>query len=377
MHCPKCRFEQETTEICQACGLVFAKYAQRQELLEQMTETRAAPSAKGQGKTLLLIGGTLIVGLLVGVLFRGKGADSPSPLESKPRYEVTSSSHELLPAEVDTAAPTIAEVPDQKTPFANPVEQARNATVFITTPWGSGAGFFVDKNGRIVTNRHVVEYDRGKLTDLREQIQKLEDALKEEKKRLSLLEKELEGNLHPDVRQQYTQVLHRRKMEYDKYQALHKQLGAQQRSIAYYSPLADLRVVLVDGTEYAVNDIILSDNYDLALLSLNRKPVFAEFPIKPNFQQLRQGDKVYTIGSPSGLRHTVTAGVVSGYRQYRDGVVIQTDAPINPGNSGGPLIDDNGRVIGVNTMVVKDTQGIGFAIAAKHVWDEFSLNVAE
>ncbi len=373
MQCPNCGFKQEPVEICQACGLVFAKYVRRQELLEKGTAAPPARSVKVRGKTLMLVGGTLIVGLAVGTMFRGKGPELTPQRQTMPRQEISSTSNERLPAVVET----VDEVPAEKTTFANPVEKARNATVFITTPWGSGAGFFVDKNGHIVTNRHVVEYDRDKLKELREQIQQLEDALSGEKKTLSLLEKELEGNIHPDLRQRYTQVLERRKVEYGKYQALHKELDTQRRNIAYYAPLVDLRVILADGRECAINEIILSDKYDLALLSLKGKPLFAEFPIKPNFQQLSQGDKVYTVGSPSGLRHTVTAGIVSGYRQYHEAVVIQTDAPINPGNSGGPLIDGTGRVVGVNTMVIKDTQGIGFAIAAKHVWDEFSLDVVD
>lgn len=83
------------------------------------------------------------------------------------------------------------------------------------------------------------------------------------------------------------------------------------------------------------------------------------------------------MGCPSGLRHTVTAGIVSGYRRYGDDLLIQTDAPINPGNSGGPLIDSRGRVIGVNSMIIQGTEGLGFAIAIQDVWKEFSLDLAE
>jgi S1-C subfamily serine protease len=103
----------------------------------------------------------------------------------------------------------------------------------------------------------------------------------------------------------------------------------------------------------------------------------AATPLRPAPAQAgpRQGDRVYTIGNPVGLRNTVTAGIFSGYRRHEDSgeIYLQTDAPINPGNSGGPLIDERGRVLGVNTMILQNTQGIGFAIPVTTVFEEFSL----
>jgi len=69
----------------------------------------------------------------------------------------------------------------------------------------------------------------------------------------------------------------------------------------------------------------------------------------------------------------VTSGVFSGYRRISDKneVFLQTDAAINPGNSGGPLVDAHGNVFGVNTMIMNNTEGIGFAISIETVFEEF------
>lgn len=92
---------------------------------------------------------------------------------------------------------------------------------------------------------------------------------------------------------------------------------------------------------------------------------------------LKVGQLVIAIGNPYGLERTVTFGVISALRrsigitQYES--FIQTDAPINPGNSGGPLINIKGEVIGINTAIVAEGQGLGFAIPinlAKWVADQ-------
>ncbi len=91
-------------------------------------------------------------------------------------------------------------------------------------------------------------------------------------------------------------------------------------------------------------------------------------------QELRQGQIVMAFGNPLGLEGSVSMGIVSSVaRQIKPEdpmIYIQTDAPINPGNSGGPLIDADGRVVGINTFILSQSggsEGIGFAIPSNIV----------
>ena len=92
-----------------------------------------------------------------------------------------------------------------------------------------------------------------------------------------------------------------------------------------------------------------------------------------NSGQLNVGDWIIAVGSPFGLSHTVTSGIISAVGRGQLGMLdiedfIQTDAAINPGNSGGPLLNSNGEMIGINTAIFSQTggfTGVGFAIPSK------------
>ncbi len=114
------------------------------------------------------------------------------------------------------------------------------------------------------------------------------------------------------------------------------------------------------------------EQLDLAILKINagNNLPFLEFG---DTNKLEVGSWVIAIGNPYGLDHTVTVGVISAKgrpitidgNEFKD--LLQTDASINPGNSGGPLIDLQGKVIGINTAINAQAQGIGFAIPSSTV----------
>ena len=134
-------------------------------------------------------------------------------------------------------------------------------------------------------------------------------------------------------------------------------------------------VTLINGSSYPAA-VVGTDPYsDLAVLSVN-----AALDVRPlqlaNSDNLRVGETVLAVGSPYGLAGSLTVGVVSQLGRsiqestttgYPIADLIQTSAPINPGNSGGPLLDLNGDVVGVNTAIIAESQGIGFAIPSNIV----------
>jgi len=127
----------------------------------------------------------------------------------------------------------------------------------------------------------------------------------------------------------------------------------------------EIRVILKNGQEFDAVIVGRDPNTDLALIKIKAEK---DLPILKlgSSAGLEVGQWVLAIGSPFGLEHTVTAGIVSakgrviGSGPYDD--FVQTDASINPGNSGGPLINLQGEVVGINTAIIAGGQGIGFAI---------------
>lgn len=142
-----------------------------------------------------------------------------------------------------------------------------------------------------------------------------------------------------------------------------------------------LRVVLADRTvSNDVKVVGVAPEYDLAVLQLADVPRDKVAKIKVGrSNDLEVGQRVYAIGNPFGLSLTLTKGIISALDREIEspagspiGGGIQIDAPINPGNSGGPLLDKDGRLIGVNTAIATangtgGNVGIGFAIPSDTV----------
>jgi Do/DeqQ family serine protease len=128
----------------------------------------------------------------------------------------------------------------------------------------------------------------------------------------------------------------------------------------------DITVRLSDARKFTATLVGRDPKTDLAVLKVEAPAPLPAAQLGDS-ERLRVGQWVVAIGNPFGLDRTVTVGIVSATTRNRVGVTtyenfIQTDASINPGNSGGPLLNLDGRVIGINTAIVAAGQGIGFSI---------------
>jgi S1-C subfamily serine protease len=141
----------------------------------------------------------------------------------------------------------------------------------------------------------------------------------------------------------------------------------------------NVTITFVNGNGYAAT-VLGSDAYaDLAVLSTDApQSEYRSLDIVSS-STLKVGDPVIAVGNPYGLAGSMTTGIVSALGRtitedmsggYPIADCIQTTAPINPGNSGGPLLDYQGRVVGITTAIVSDSQGLGFAIPSNTILRE-------
>ena len=131
-------------------------------------------------------------------------------------------------------------------------------------------------------------------------------------------------------------------------------------------------VAVVDhkGNRYPVSLAAIANNADLAVLKVKSDKTFKYLRFASDADV---GERVIAVGNPLGLSFTVTEGIVSAVDRVIDDTgigYIQTDVSINPGNSGGPLVNAKKRIVGINTLKMKDSEGIGMAIPYDLV-DEF------
>lgn len=379
MQCPKCNHQQEATDKCESCGVYFSKVVARPAEAKPPRKDRARADTPPPRIGLGALGITALATALLVIGFMRKGNDSSEPtghriesqqivvIDSQDSAKPGPDASRPIPVNVQTSAGSAAAT-------EKPLEAARNATVLIETGLGLGSGFIIDGQCHVVTNRHVVELNGERTADEVVRDPEAQAAIAEARERLERQIYAAEIRLR-SIRNQAGSNLEQVELERRIAEA-RKQLEDPSLGLKNYvaktvdkAGRSGFTATLPDGTRYESLYAKFSEDYDLALFRLPAK--FCT-PIRSGrSKELSYGQRLYTIGNPSGMAYTLTSGVYSGERFDGETRYLQTDAPINPGNSGGPLITEDGRVIGINSMVLRDTQGIGFALPIEAAYEAF------
>lgn len=375
MQCPKCGHEQDDPVRCASCGIYFDKLAQQQRLAEvrrSIGDVRT-PTAPRFGFGTLILTAVVVAASVFWLMHRSAGP--PESVAQRPAVAPSAAAPQSAAA-LPNPQPASVPAPGGSRGEGSPLESARRATVVIKTGWGFGAGFIVDDACHVITNRHVVETDGSRVAN-----RVVEDP--EVRSRMAVAQQQLQVSLNHEQRM-LAAIGNQPGMNTERLR-LQADIEAKQQQLAdlpgYISQKitsdvaraarSGFTATLLDGTHYEGLHAQASDSHDLALFQLPADNC-AHVALGRSVG-LPVGARLYTIGNPAGLAYTVTSGIFSGERLQGEQRLLQTDAPINPGNSGGPLLNESGAVIGVNTMVLRGAQGIGFAIPIEDVLEEFPV----
>jgi S1-C subfamily serine protease len=129
----------------------------------------------------------------------------------------------------------------------------------------------------------------------------------------------------------------------------------------------DVQVITYEEETIDTTVVGYNQNFDIVLLKIPGR--YEELKLADS-NDIQIGEKVIAIGNPYGLEFSVTSGIVSAvHREGINGVeaYVQVDAPLNPGNSGGPLINTDGKVIGINNFKVGEAESLGFALESNYI----------
>lgn len=283
---------------------------------------------------------------------------------------------------------------------ASKIDEASLSVVTVVTSGGSGSGFFVTGDGYIVTNRHVVrpttssqaKDHEAQLADWKERLDNYKADLRDDEERLNDAKRSIDENReymessrastsekkrYRRYVARYEKNMERHESHVSKYRKLERDYKKQKSDFGFNSSMSNFSkrftIVLKDGKKLKAKLIKVSKDHDLALLKLDNYAT--PFLTLASQKYPKQGAKVFAIGSPLGITDSLTSGIIT--KASRD--ALFTDTQILPGNSGGPLINTDGKVIGVNTAVLaqnRNADGLGIAIYAARIRSEFARELS-
>jgi len=353
LRCPSCSAKVTNRLECRNCGLLYERYFKAQAQKKAAARAKAARKARNKQiiTTILLVCAVAVIG--------GGGWYY---------YKTSVSSNSTPPPETIDNRVT-EQQPSPTGSNTGLIDQAKQATVIISTPWGPGTGFFVSEN-LLLANRHAVEYNQEQLEKDRLTFETYRDNVAKENDKLQTMKKQYEDLAAGTTRDQLEAIITDGEAQLQRALEEQRRLEQKVRDAEALMTDAVLSISLPDGSTLAIDSIQLSRTHDLALLSVSGTTQVG-IALPPPDERLQQGAPVYLIG-PKNI--SVAGTFVDFYRgENPEDYFLQLDKPISPRNSGGPLVDEKGYLRGVLTLSDAQPQGGSFAIPLDTVLNEFNL----
>lgn len=354
--CPKCARKITNKIECRSCGLLFERYFKAEAQKRAAEKSRDAEKNKirrivNSSLSLLFIA---IIGVAALYFYNTRTPASLSPGSDKTLKQQSLTSTQTAGGPQDSAN----------------VSRAKQATVAITAPGGSGTGFFVAKD-LLITNRHIVEQKEDGLAEARSAFESYRHRVAEENKKLQEMKQQYAEIADGSTKDELGAIIEDGEAQLEKALAEQQRLENKALDIEKGLENNEILVVLADGSNVAISNTILSETFDLALLTVvgtNIEGIVLPPPDTP----LTEGAQLVTIGPRNSSIPCTFTGF---YRGESPGdFFIQTDRSFNPKNSGGPLIDEDGYVRGISTKTdLKLEEGSGLAIPIETARSEFNL----
>ena len=254
---------------CEACGLLFHKYAQAREREKEKSgqaDEPPTPSLRSTPTTGRIAAVAVLMTLTAALTYVLTAPRAPAP--APPSVQPTAPAIEK-PVATETAPPSAPTIPTTgQTPSGGSIiERSKNGTVAIETPWGKGSGFFITDT-TIVTNRHVIEPDRSQIEELRRKVNTGRELLSLEQEKINTLRNQLNQMAESPTRRQLIIVLQEKEKQLAQLLPLQQEAEARLKEMEKPRSTSDIKIYLADGSEYTAQSSQISAKRDLALLSV-------------------------------------------------------------------------------------------------------------
>lgn len=249
-------------------------------------------------------------------------------------------------------------------PPVNPIEQARNATFFIATPWGkTGSGFVLDTDCVAVTDQQLFTVETTTIITQQERIRAAMRSIQQE-----LAELDSEYNYVVDV-QGIGENSRQIDAEMTELANAENKLQKQLDKLSMVTTRSDFTVYFIDRSEYTIDAVKFSTDHSLAFFKIPEKQ--CPYINTGYTRTIATGQTLTTLGSEGQLDFEMQYGEYLGEYTHDDKTYLKTNAPIHKQNVGGPLLDKRGEVVGITTHKFLDKPDLGYAIPMHTVIKEF------